>query len=476
MRKGLTRGRIRLLAALAACAVLALSAAASAPSRTSKNTVAARAFAVQIVVPGADGGGTEEVTAPPDTVSLGGSFAFPADGSVVTTGSATASASASGGTSVRARSSAQVDALSIFGGEITATRVTARARAAAGEKTASGDTSGTAVSGLAVLGQPATTAHVSLADWGYADVSTGSSGPVSARGANAFRSSSTALTVVLTAPHAGLPARTQIAVGFADASARAEKPAPKPKPSTPPKKAKSSKPPPPPKSPPEPKPNAPPAPHAVPRSVSPHLTPRGYVFPVFGPSSWADDFGVPSRIPSIGFHHGIDIFAPLGAPVLAVNDGEVFSVGYIPIGGNRLWLRDDQGNEFYYAHLSAFAPNAVDGRRVLAGDVLGYVGNTGDARGGPFHLHFEIHPVGLLRLGYDGVVDPARYLSAWQHLQDVNFPSGANGAAFARRLRSGSAAQPGAFLLQASDISESSGLDRRSLRRALAGAPTSSGG
>jgi murein DD-endopeptidase MepM/ murein hydrolase activator NlpD len=475
MRKGPT---MRVLT-VGACALLALSVAASAPSRTGKNTVAARAFAVQVVIPGSDGAGTEEVTAPPDTVSLGGSFAFPADGSVVATGSATASASSTTGSSMHAQASAQVDSLSVFGGEITATRVTAHARATASEKAEAGDTTGTAVAGLTVLGQPATSAHIQLADWGYADVSPGVAGPVAAHGANVYRSSSAALTIVLTAPHAGLPVNTQIIVGSAEAFARADKPSPKP----PPAKKPKAPPPPPPKSPPEPKPNAPAAPHAVPRSVSPHLTPNGYVFPVFGPSSWADDFGVPSRIASIGFHHGIDIFAPLGAPVLAVNDGVVFSVGYIPIGGNRLWLRDDQGNEFYYAHLSAFSPLAANGRRVQAGDVLGYVGNTGDAKGGPFHLHFEIHPLGLLRLGYDGVIDPAPYLSAWQHLQDVDFPSGGNGTAWAHALRSGSEAQPGAFLLQASDISESSGLDRRSLRRVLAGtgggeggAPATSGG
>jgi murein DD-endopeptidase MepM/ murein hydrolase activator NlpD len=454
---------IRLFAALAAIASLALAATAAAPSRTGKDAGAARAYAIQIIVPGADGGGTEEVTAPPDTVSLGGSFSFPEDGSVLSSGSATASASSSAGASVRAQASAEVDSLSLFGGEITADRVTARARASASVSTATGDTSGSAIAGLTILGQPATGGHVPLGDWGYADISSGTAVPVTARGANVFKSSTLALSIRLTAPHDGLPADTQILVAFADASARAKKVAPQ--------QAKKPKPKslPPPKKPPEPKSSTGSAPaQTAPRSVTPHLTPRGYVFPVFGPSSWSDDFGVPSRIASIGFHHGIDIFAPLGAPVLAVNDGVVFSVGYIPIGGNRLWVRDDQGNEFYYAHLSAFSPLAVDGRRVRAGDVLGYVGNTGDARGGPFHLHFEIHPVGLLRLGYDGVIDPAQYLSAWQHLQDVDFASGATGAAWARRLRSGSAPEPGAFLLQASDISQASGLDRSSLEHALA--------
>src|SRR6266542_1927319 len=105
--------------------------------------------------------------------------------------------------------------------------------------------------------------------------------------------------------------------------------------------------------------------------------------------------------------------APLGAPVLAVADGTVYSVGAIPIGGNRFWLRDLAGNEFYYAHLSAFAPAAVNGARVSAGDVIGFVGNTGDAENTPYHLHFEIHPASMLVQGEDGVIDPTPYLDGW---------------------------------------------------------------
>ena len=79
------------------------------------------------------------------------------------------------------------------------------------------------------------------------------------------------------------------------------------------------------------------------------------------------------------WHHGNDIFAPLGAPLLAVADGTLFRVGWNDVGGNRLWLRDGAGNEFYYAHLSAFSPLAQEGAQVQAGDVIGFVGNTGDA-------------------------------------------------------------------------------------------------
>jgi len=74
----------------------------------------------------------------------------------------------------------------------------------------------------------------------------------------------------------------------------------------------------------------------------------------------------------------------MGTPILAVADGTVFSVGWNTLGGNRLWLRDKDGNTFYYAHLSAYSPLAVNGLRVKAGAVLGFVGNTGDAITTPY--------------------------------------------------------------------------------------------
>ena len=63
-----------------------------------------------------------------------------------------------------------------------------------------------------------------------------------------------------------------------------------------------------------------------------------------------------------------------------------------------------------------------------AGQVIGFMGNTGDAEGTPSHLHFEVHPVSLLYLGYDGAVDPTPYLDAWQHQQDLPFPIAAGWA------------------------------------------------
>ena len=194
------------------------------------------------------------------------------------------------------------------------------------------------------------------------------------------------------------------------------------------------------------------------------LTAAGYVFPVYGPTGFGDTFGAPRA--TTNWHHGQDLFAALGAPVLAVADGTVFSVGWNRVGGNRLWLRDRDGNEFYYAHLAAFSPLAVDSGRVHAGDVVGFVGNTGDAETTPYHLHFEIHPSSLLFLGYDCVVNPYPYLQAWQHAADVDFPSA---AVWAPTLRAtGRAPAAGAVLLQSTDISVANGLDPGSLARAIA--------
>ena len=67
-------------------------------------------------------------------------------------------------------------------------------------------------------------------------------------------------------------------------------------------------------------------------------------------------------------------------------------------------------------------PRVFHSKHVRAGDVLGFVGDTGDAFGGAPHLHFEVHPRQLLRLRYDGAVDPTTYLNGWLHMQSVHAP------------------------------------------------------
>lgn len=198
---------------------------------------------------------------------------------------------------------------------------------------------------------------------------------------------------------------------------------------------------------------------SLPRMIVPVLDGGDSVFPVAGTQIGAvDNFGAGRA--DVLYHHGDDVFAPAGTPVLAVADGQLFLVGDNPIGGLRLWLRDRQGNEFYYAHLQGFAPAARDGARVSAGELLGYVGRTGDAETTPPHLHFEVHPVSLIPLGYDGAVDPWPYLRTWRRL-DAPLPVAV--PAPAPQPAPGSAA----VLLAVRDISSASGLVPGSLERVV---------
>lgn len=105
-------------------------------------------------------------------------------------------------------------------------------------------------------------------------------------------------------------------------------------------------------------------------------------------------------------HRGIDIFAPKGTAVVAVTDGYVSYIGEQPKGGRCMWLVTEDDLSFYYAHLDRWAPGLYEGMEVKAGDILGYVGNTGNARSTPSHLHFAVHndgdavnPYSLLKFG-----------------------------------------------------------------------------
>jgi murein DD-endopeptidase MepM/ murein hydrolase activator NlpD len=435
---------------------------------------AARAVAVRVVVPGQAGASAGAISSPPDHAAFGSSFAYPADGSVLTTGSISASAAATSGASATANATAQVGSISVFNGEITATAAVGGARGSTHGRTAGGDFSGASVSGLMVLGTDTPAApnvRVPLANWGYlTTLEEGTDSSLGAGGTQGFHGFVSAIAIHVTAPHGGLPAGSEIQIGYAEASVQASVPAP-PKPVVPgPAPKQTSHAAKPKKTPvaPEPSKQQQPATSSLvrpPLGLQPKLTAGGYVFPVYGPSQFGDSYGAFRGDVSGNWHHGDDIFAPLGAPILACADGIVFSVGWNDVGGNRLWLRDDQGNEFYYAHLSAYTPLAKNGLHVHAGEMLGFVGNTGDAQGTPTHLHFEVHPASLLFMGYDGAVDPTPYLDAWQHLQDVRFSNVASW--LAKTGIANPAPKPAAILLQVSDISEASGLDPASLQRAM---------
>lgn len=89
-------------------------------------------------------------------------------------------------------------------------------------------------------------------------------------------------------------------------------------------------------------------------------------------------------------HRGIDIFAPRGAQVVASASGIITYIGEQRLGGRCLWVTSGDGTSFYYAHLDRWAPGLKQGMRIRKGDLLGYVGTTGNAINTPPHLHFQI--------------------------------------------------------------------------------------
>jgi murein DD-endopeptidase MepM/ murein hydrolase activator NlpD len=467
---------VRLVPVALGLALLLSSVGSAQVFRSTKgSTVSARGFAVQVAVPGQAGSSSASVSAPPDAVGAGGSFAYPTDGSLISTGSVTSGAFATPGSSASASASAEISSISVFAGDVTVATVTAKSKASANTRASAGDSAGSIVTGLVIQGQaitPGPGTQFPIGDWGYVLTLQEGQTSLDTPSSKGVRTFVTGLQVRLTADHYGLPAGTEVMIGYAEASAKV---AIAPKPERPHKRVVKVKP--------APKPNKKPAPARTkvrgpgvgpevpnltvrpPPDVTPHLTAGGYVFPVYGTSSFGDTFGAPRGDVASGWHHGEDIFATLGTPLLAVADGTIFSVGWNTLGGYRLWLRDHAGNEFYYAHLSAYSPFAVNGRQVKAGTVVGFMGNTGDAVTTPYHLHFEIHPVGMLYLGYDGAVRPYPYLQAWQHLRDVDF---ARVAGWAPPVAATSSVpKPGAILLSSTDISTADGLDPGSLERAL---------
>jgi murein DD-endopeptidase MepM/ murein hydrolase activator NlpD len=99
-------------------------------------------------------------------------------------------------------------------------------------------------------------------------------------------------------------------------------------------------------------------------------------------------------------HDAIDILAPAGTPVLAAADGEIIKLFPSERGGTTIYqLSSDRKLVFYYAHLQRYADGLVVGKFVKQGDVIAYVGDTGNAGAGNFHLHFSISIV----------ADPKRY-------------------------------------------------------------------
>ncbi len=117
-------------------------------------------------------------------------------------------------------------------------------------------------------------------------------------------------------------------------------------------------------------------------------------FPVAGDASFVHDWGFPRWTPTPHLHQGTDIFADFGTPIVTSESGRVIAKGTAGAGGISVWVRGDSGMAYYYAHLQNWAPGLQVGQRVEMGTVIGFVGDSGNARGGAPHLHFQTHPGG----------------------------------------------------------------------------------
>lgn len=113
-------------------------------------------------------------------------------------------------------------------------------------------------------------------------------------------------------------------------------------------------------------------------------------------------------------HRAIDIMQPKGTPILAVADGHIAKLYRSKLGGISVYLFDNDDKVcFFYAHLDHYATGLREGQIVNRGDVLGYVGNTGNARYTAPHLHFAIKRVGADKAWSGGpAVDPYPALMA----------------------------------------------------------------
>lgn len=126
-------------------------------------------------------------------------------------------------------------------------------------------------------------------------------------------------------------------------------------------------------------------------------------FPVAGPTAWVDDWYAPRFTgTTFRFHLGLDLIAPYGTPLRSPIDG-IARIDSSELGGLAVKVVQPDGTFFYFAHMSATADGLVDGQEVRTGDLVGYVGQTGDATGP--HLHFGIYQSGVTAIPPKPIVD-----------------------------------------------------------------------
>lgn len=402
--------------ALAVLAVGFGASAATAPGGTPEGRAAG--FALQVRIPGLTAITHAPAFSRGGSATAGGGFATQSDPSIASViTSETTTSVVSDATAARGDATTRAAGITLLGGLVTATSITTQAAAGAVINAEAQSGLESTVEGLVVAGQPIVASPnqiVAIAGVGDLVVEE----QVNAvRGPQAARTFAIALHLRIRQDYRGIPAGTEILVGYADAGAAVPDPtslttsdpaavggqggdatagsAAPPIAITssndtqdPPPGGFTSNPP-------------------IDQQRIDQLLDGTYMFPVLGATAndFSNDFGAFRA--DTGFHQGIDIFAASGTPILALNDGVVSSVGWNTLGGRRFWLTDRYGNEYYFAHLSGFSPLAKEGQQVKRGDVIGFVGNSGDAQGTPPHVHFEIHP------GGGWAVPPYAYVTSW---------------------------------------------------------------
>jgi len=152
--------------------------------------------------------------------------------------------------------------------------------------------------------------------------------------------------------------------------------------------------------------------HAEILNQYPYYQPNRYSFPIIGNTWYEDSYGA-DREGGKRRHEGTDLFGQEGTPIVSICGGIVEQLGWNRLGGERVGIRGDDGNYYYYAHLQYISPTLKKGKRVEAGEALGTMGHTGDALTTPDHLHFGIE------LPNRQWINPYPFLEIWQYWTEV---------------------------------------------------------
>jgi len=169
-------------------------------------------------------------------------------------------------------------------------------------------------------------------------------------------------------------------------------------------------------------------------------------FPVAGEAYYSDDWYQARFTPVFHLHKGTDVFAARGTPLRSPVDGVVRFTNE-GAGGKSAYVTGADGTYYYFAHMEGFPSGVRSGQAVERGEVVGFVGSSGNAAGGAPHLHLQVHP------GGGAPVNPKPYLDRWLAEAsasvpavlagyEVGLPRAITSAGLLRRLEAGALAGP----------------------------------